>query len=273
MHDNHRQRMMERCLQTGFSSFADHEVLEMLLYYSKPRVDTNEVAHELLERFGRIDNVFEASIEELTQIDGIGLHSAVLMQLIRESARRYTKAVMQIRKRYENIREVAEFAYAGFVGATVEQLYLYLFNNGMEMIDSVLLTTGAINSAEISSRLMLEKAIRKRASCAILAHNHPHGMAVPSESDIQLTYNAAEVLGLINIPLLEHLVFAENRFACIMKSHYRLPLSNSSSGIGQQNAFLVDIDKFLKIDDASCVIYNPLVEKSRAEKEEEGKQQ
>ena len=166
MHENHRQRMIERCQKTGFDSFADHEILEMLLYYSKPRCDTNETAHLLLEQFGRIDNVFEATPEELTQIDGIGQHSAVLMQLIRESARRYTKAVMQNRKRYTSIHEVAGYAHACFVGSTTEQLYLFLFNNGMEMIDSILLTTGVINSAEIPTRLMIEKTILKKAACA-----------------------------------------------------------------------------------------------------------
>ncbi len=257
MHENHRQRMMDRCQKTGFASFADHEVLEMLLYFSKPRCDTNETAHLMLERFGRIDNVFEATPEELMMIDGIGQSSAVLMQLIRESARRYTKAVMQNRKRFSHIREVAEYAHACFVGATSEQLYLFLFNNGMEMIDSILLTTGAINSAEIPSRMMIEKAILKKASCAVLAHNHPHGMAVPSDCDIQLTYHAAEVLGLINIPLLEHLVFAENRYACIMKNHYRLQANASTPGFSQQNSFLVDLDAFLKIEDEECIIPDP----------------
>ena len=268
MHDNHRQRMIERCQRTGFDSFADHEILEMLLYFSKPRCDTNETAHLLLERFGRIDNVFEATPEELMQIDGIGQRSAVLMHLIRESARRYTKAVMQNRKRFSHIREVAEYAHACFVGATTEQLYLFLFNNGMEMIDSILLTTGAINSAEIPSRMMIEKAILKKAACAVLAHNHPHGMAVPSESDIQLTYHAAEVLGLINIPLLEHLVFAENRYACIMKTNYRVGLNASTPGFSQQNSFIVDLDTFVTIDDEECVIPDPF-EMNKLKKSEE----
>lgn len=270
MHEDHRQRMMERCQKTGFDSFNDHEVLEMLLYFSKPRCDTNETAHLLLERFGRIDNVFEAAPEELMTIDGIGERSAVLMQLIRESARRYTKAVMQNRKRFSHIREVAEYAHACFVGSTTEQLYLFLFNNGMEMIDSILLTTGAINSAEIPSRMMIEKAILKKASCAVLAHNHPHGMAVPSDSDIQLTYHAAEVMGLINIPLLEHLVFAENRYACIMKTNYRVGINASTPGFAQQNSFLVDLDAFLKIEDEECVIPDPFEEaeaKKNAEKQ------
>ena len=260
MHENHRQRMIERCQKTGFDSFADHEVLEMLLYYSKPRCDTNETAHLLLEKFGRIDTVFEATPEELMQIDGIGQYSAVLMQLIRESARRYTKAVMQNRKRYTSIHDVAEYAHACFIGSTTEQLYLFLFNNGMEMIDSILLTTGVINSAEIPTRLMIEKAILKKAACAVLAHNHPHGMAVPSDSDIQLTYHAAEVLELVNIPLLEHLVVAEGRYACIMKTHYRLRANASTPGFAQQHSFLVDLDEFLNIRDEDCVIRDPFEE-------------
>ena len=260
MHENHRKRMMDRCEKTGFDSFADHEILEMLLYYSKPRGDTNETAHVLLERFGRIDGVFEATSDELMQIDGIGQQSALLMQLIRESARRYTKAIMQNRKRFMHIREVAEFANSCFVGSTTEQLYLFLFNNGMEMIDSVLLTSGTVNSAEMPARLMLEKAIHKRASCAVLAHNHPHGIAVPSDSDIQLTYHAAEVLGLIDIPLLEHLVFAENRYACIMKSHFRLQANAAIPGLSKRVSFLVNMEDFLKIEDDECVIPNPFDE-------------
>ena len=133
------------------------------------------------------------------------------------------------------------------------------------MLDSILLTTGAINSAEIPSRIMIEKAILKRASCAVLAHNHPHGMAVPSDSDIQLTYHAAEVMGLINIPLLEHLVFAENRYACIMKTNYRLGV-NAASGFAKQNSFLVDLNSFLKIEDDECIIRNPF-EDAEARKE------
>ena len=125
------------------------------------------------------------------------------------------------------------------------------------MIDSVLLATGTINSAELPSRLMLEKAIHKKASCAVLAHNHPHGMAVPSDSDIQLTYHAAEVLGMINIPLLEHLVFAENRYSCIMKSHYRFQANASIPGLSEQASFLVNFGDFLKIEDDECIIPNP----------------
>ena len=83
---------------------------------------------------------------------------------------------------------------------------------------------------------------------------------MPSDADIQLTYHAAEVLGLLNIPLLEHLVFAENRYACIMKNHYRLGVSASTPGFAQQNSFLVDLKSFLDIADEDCIIPDPFEE-------------
>ncbi len=245
--------MIEKSIKNGFDSFHNHEILEMLLYYSIPRVDTNASAHALLERFGKFDLVFEASADELIEIDGIGVRSAHLIHLIREVARRYTKAVMQTGKCFDHIRKVAEYANACFVGATCEQLYMFLFNNKMEMIDSILLSTGSVNSAEIPSRIMLEKAIFKKASCVIIAHNHPHGVAVPSENDINLTYRVAEIFELVNIPLLEHLIIAENRFVCVMKNNYRL---HTNAITNANSAVTIDMNDFFDTK-GNCLFEDP----------------
>jgi len=254
MHENHRQRMLERAMKNGFDSFHDHEILEMLLYHSIPRADTNPIAHELLERFGRFDLVLEASGDEMKDIKGMGDRSAFLLHLIRESARRYTKAVIQTGKCFDNIKAIAEYANACFVGTTCEHLYMFLFNNKMEMIDSILLSVGSVNSAEIPSRIMLEKAIFKKASCVVLAHNHPHGTAVPSDCDIDMTYRVAEIFELVNIPLLEHLIIAENRFVCIMKNNYRL--HNTLSSL-PKNTFLIDMKNFLNVEGNNYLFDDP----------------
>ena len=89
-HALHRTRMRTRFLQAGAETFADHELLELLLYYAIPRRDTNATAHALLEHFGSFDKLFAASVAELTQVGGIGENAAVLLKTVFECYRRLT---------------------------------------------------------------------------------------------------------------------------------------------------------------------------------------
>ena len=78
LHDGHRARKKEQFRRQGLDGFADHEVLELLLYYAIPRKDTNEIAHRLLQKFGSLQNVFSAPLEELSKVDGVGESAALL---------------------------------------------------------------------------------------------------------------------------------------------------------------------------------------------------
>ena len=78
LHDGHRARKKEQFRRQGLDGFADHEVLELLLYYAIPRKDTNEIAHRLLQKFGSLQNVFSAPLEELAKVDGVGESAALL---------------------------------------------------------------------------------------------------------------------------------------------------------------------------------------------------
>ena len=81
VHDGHREKMRRRFLDTGLTGFADHEVLELLLYYAIPRRDTNPIAHALMERYGSLSAVLTAPAEDLQKVEGIGKSAAVLLQL------------------------------------------------------------------------------------------------------------------------------------------------------------------------------------------------
>ena len=89
IHDGHRQRLKQRFLEEGLESFTDIQVLELLLFFSVPRQDTNPIAHALLDHFGSLYQVLEAPVEELRKVKGVGDQSALLLSLMNDVARYY----------------------------------------------------------------------------------------------------------------------------------------------------------------------------------------
>lgn len=89
IHTGHRQRLKERFLKEGLDHFDEHQVLELLLFYCIPRIDTNPLAHALLERFGSLAQVLEAPVEELEKVPGIGSNAATFLSLTTAVGRYY----------------------------------------------------------------------------------------------------------------------------------------------------------------------------------------
>ena len=88
IHDGHREKMRRRFLETELEGFADHEALELLLYYAIPRRDTNPIAHALMERYGSLSAVLNAPVDDLRQVDGIGESAAILLSLVSKISRK-----------------------------------------------------------------------------------------------------------------------------------------------------------------------------------------
>lgn len=223
VHTGHRARMKQRFTENGGKGLADHELLEMLLYYIIPRCDTNDLAHRLIEEFGSLADVLETDTALLCQVDGIKESAALYLKLLGETARRYVsgKLLSEEDKRptFDTPAKIAAFMMSRYMGISVERVYLLLFDNAMHMIDCYHVCDGSISGVALSVRRIVERAYRKGATAAILAHNHPGGMAVPSKDDIQLTHRLNEALSLLEIPLLEHYVFAERKYAPIMSAY------------------------------------------------------
>ena len=219
MHDQHRERMRMRYLQSGFDSFATHEILEMMLYYSIPRGDTNEIAHQLIARFGSLNRMFEASVEELQEVPGIGIKSAILLKTFPEMLKRYAMEKDEQGERFESVSKIAQYFCRRYIGVDHECLYLMLLDNSMTMMDCSLIAEGTVNSSPAPIRLIMEKALRKKASAVVLAHNHPHGVAIPSANDLELTDQINAALNAISVTLVEHIIVANDHFCPVMKNH------------------------------------------------------
>jgi DNA repair protein RadC len=218
MHENHRKRMKERFLREGITHFEPHNVLELLLFYSIPQKDSNELAHTLIDRFGSLTGVFEAAYTDLIEIDGVKEHTATLIKLIPELAQRYVSESASVQGQFlPTLAKIGEYFKAKYIGITKETVFLLLMDNKYKVIDCVKIYEGSVNSAAITMRKLIEITLEHKASTAVLAHNHPAGLPIPSPDDIFTTNEAARAFSLMGINFPAHILVAGDKYINILK--------------------------------------------------------
>ena len=221
IHGGHRDRLKKRFLQQGLDGFTDIQALELLLFYSIPRQDTNPVAHRLLDHFGSLSQVLEAPAGELMKVGGIGEHSAVLLNLINEMSRFYLVDKAQRERVLPTIEDCARYLQPYFYGRRTETVFLLCLDAKCKALCCKEVGQGSVNSAGISVRKIVETALREGATSVVLAHNHPSGIAIPSGEDIQTTCRVAAALSSVEIQLVDHIVVAEDDYVSMVQSGYR----------------------------------------------------
>ena len=215
IHGGHRQRIKERFLTTGADGFQKHQLLELLLFYGIPQKDTNPIAHRLINRFGGIRAVFEASVEELCEVEGISMNTATLIKLV-PAIWGMSLGEIDTSERYDTVSKLGKMLVRRYAGLTVETVLLVLLDNSWHIIDIVKLSDGSVNQVGIDTRKLVEVTIRKNASMVLLAHNHPNGNSVPSSEDLVTTKSVAKVMESIHVEFLEHLLIANNNFVPLL---------------------------------------------------------
>ena len=126
-HDGHRQRLRERFMAEGLDNFTQEQVLELLLFYGIPRIDTNEIAHDLIAHFGSLSQVLDAPVKELMKVPGIGESAAVLLHLISETSRYYQINRMMHEKVLNTMEKCAQYLIPHFVGRRNETVFLLCY--------------------------------------------------------------------------------------------------------------------------------------------------
>ena len=226
IHSGHRQRLKERFLRDGLDGFEKHNMLELLLFYAIPQRDTNPIAHALLDRFGSLQGVFSASVEELCTVDGISEHTATLIKLV-PSIWRNAACEIQNDIRYDSLHKIAGLLLKHFAGLTVETALLVLMDNNWHILDIKKVAEGSVNQVHLDTRKLIELAIRANASMVLLAHNHPNGTLVPSPEDMATTTTIARAFNTIHVEFLEHLLIAGNDY---------IPLVSQCQGVFWQKS-------------------------------------
>lgn len=252
MYDGHRQRLRDRFEDFGPDSLKDHELLELLLFFSIPRRNTNPIAHELLSRFGSLSGVLAASGIDLRSVDGLGEGTALFIRLVNEIARRARMTIIS-KKPLNNLGDLCDYCSELLSGERSEQFCVILMDARFNLIRSVRLAAGIPDSVIVYPRLIAEHALKAGAAKVAMVHNHPAGDCTPSPEDIRTTESVSAALSPLGIELVDHIIVSDrDSYALRAKSKVsgrwsKAAVSNQGSGV--LNPFMV-ADYLRRLDDS-----------------------
>jgi len=210
LHKGHRERMKNRYISKGFRDFEPHELIEILLYYGVPQRDTNPLAHELFNTFGSVNAVLSADREILCAVKGVSPNLATFLNLVGDIHRFCSEEAMPTGMTLRYTTDFVSFLQPRFDRLPVEQVWIVCMDVLARVVGVHQISSGSPISSEINVRRIMQLALADNASSLIIAHNHPSGIALPSEPDILATIELAKALKGVGIRLRDHLIFARD---------------------------------------------------------------
>jgi len=204
----HRERLRQRFAARGFDGFHDYEVLELLLTYAIPRVDVKPIAKRLLNIFGTLAGVFDATAAELAQTEGVGEKGAVFLTLIRQVEIRYLASDLPGKNVFDRPEKVQAHLRMLVQGRGMECFGAVFTDQQHRHLATQILFEGTVDRTAIYPRNLVKRALELDAKGLILFHNHPGGTARASQEDIDLTRRMADACAPLEIRILDHFLIA-----------------------------------------------------------------
>ncbi len=210
LHKGHRERTIKKFLQSA-DTFPDHEVLEVLLFFAVPRIDTNPLAHRLIQMFGSLDGVFNATAEQLMTVGGVGEKVATQILLVSQIVKRVSATTKKKEHYLINFAKAKEYLLGLFEGLHHEKFVILLLNKKYKLLASVEFTDEAIHSVTADIPELVKAINIHKPSYAIVAHNHPSGNVMPSAQDDFTTKKLNVLLDLHDVNLFDHVIVCGNK--------------------------------------------------------------
>lgn len=216
----HRQRLRKRFLKSGFAGMADHEVIEILLTLALPRKDVKKPAKDLLARFGNLQGILDASVDDLRLIKGIGEVAPTAFRIIKEVANLYLQQKAEQENYFAAHETMMEFWRSRLGGLKHEVFEVAYLDSGYRLIKDGVdrLEEGTSDRATIYPRKVIEAALKKGSSVLVLAHNHTNGNINPSEQDKNITRAIVLAAETLQIKIHDHLIISRDEVFSFRKT-------------------------------------------------------
>ena len=207
-----QERPRERLQKFGPEALSAQELLALVIGRGIPKKSVMNIAQELLAKFGNVKAIGQATIEELSQIKGIGLAKAAQIKACFELGRRE-----ELEPEFKNFdikdpETVVKAIRASIKDKAKEHFKLILLNPRNKIIGISTISIGILNASLVHPREVFKDAIMHTAASVVLAHNHPSGDPEPSEDDLKITKKLVDSGKILGIEVLDHIVIGKNNF-------------------------------------------------------------
>jgi DNA repair protein RadC len=203
------ERPREKLLARGAGSLSEAELLAILLHTGIPGRSAVDVARHLLVEFQSLRGLLSAAPERACAAPGLGPARFARLQAALELARRHYQERMQIGCALANPKATREFLQMRLRDLTHEVFCCVYLDNRNRVTGFEELFRGTLDGASVHPREVVKHALARNAAAVILAHNHPSGVAEPSQADEIITQRLKEALGLVDIRVLDHIVVGD----------------------------------------------------------------
>jgi DNA repair protein RadC len=202
-----QERPRERLVREGPQALAEAELLAIFLRVGVRGKSAVALAQDMLDHFGSLHRLFHASLDEFSEVHGLGLAKYAQLQAVLELARR--AAAEQLTREPLCSPEVVKTYLRTRFGCQAHESFIVLFLDVKNrLIDHLEMFSGTLTHTSVYPREVVKAALRRNASAVMLAHNHPSGAPEPSEADLRLTSALAQALALVDVRVLDHFVVA-----------------------------------------------------------------
>ena len=200
------ERPRERLSRLGAEALSEQELLACLLGRGVAGESVLVTARRLLAAFQSLRGIAEASVEQLTEVHGIGLAKAVQLKAAVEVARRLARVPEPSANAIDSVEAAAALLRPHLLDKKKEHFVALLLDNRHRLIRLSPIAVGSLSATLVHPRELFKEAIAASAAAVLVAHNHPSGDPAPSESDVELTARLVEAGRLIGIEVLDHLI-------------------------------------------------------------------
>lgn len=222
IHAGHRARMAETVNKIGILQLTEIQQIEWILTYIFPRGDVNPLAHRLLKKYQCYANMVDASVEDLCQVEGMNLRSAIKLKNMKEISTFYYISKIKNKINIQNSEQTLDFVENLLKNESTEHLYFFAINQKGIITQYRQINVEDVRTVGITAEMVCNFVNSSKLSHLLIIHNHPDGESTPSEDDLIAVEKVKGFLNPFGAKLYDSLILGDDGiYSCIQGGHVR----------------------------------------------------